>query len=127
MDRHRIHIVDTLSERLQQELVHAGDLLKRTQHAEQIVQVGEETLEQQVAALEEITLDLEKGLKVAIKTRQEVIDDAEEKLQSIRADISTKAEDEIDSIPSKLTARMDKESQTSTNSKVTTCSMLKKL
>jgi chromosome segregation ATPase len=106
-------VADTLSECLQQELVHAGDLLKGSQHAQRTVHVGEETLKQQVPTLEDITLHLKEGLEVAFKARQEVIDEAEEKLQSIRADLSTKAEDAIESVRSKLTARLDEEIQTS--------------
>jgi cell division protein ZapA len=108
---------EILTERLQQELVQTRDLLNTTQRALGTAQEGEEMFKQQVAALEEMNLDLEEGLDVAIKARQEVIDEAERELQSIRAELSTKAEEDIESVRSKLTARLDEEIQTSSKFK----------
>ena len=108
---------EILTERLQEELVQTRDLVNITQHAQRIAQKSEEMLKEQVAALKEMNLDLEQGLEVAIKARQEAIDEAEDKLQSIRAELSTKAEEEIESVRSKLTARLDEEIQTSSKYK----------
>jgi chromosome segregation ATPase len=108
---------ETLTERLQEELVQTRDLLNTTQHAQRTAQEGEEMLKQQAAALEKMNLELEEGLEVAVKARQEAIDEAEENLQSIRAELSTKAEEEIASVRSKLTARLDEEIQTSSKYK----------
>jgi chromosome segregation ATPase len=108
---------ENLTERLQEELVQTRDLLNTTQHAQRTAQEGEEMCKQQVAALEEMNLDLEEGLEVAIKERQEAMDNAKEKLQNIREELSTKAEEEIESVRFKLTARLDEEIQTSSKYK----------
>jgi chromosome segregation ATPase len=99
---------ENLTDRLQEELKQIGEILSTTQSSLKTSQDDQALMKEGFAHAEHMLFELEQEVETEKKARK----GAEEQLESARADIS-KTQQKLNTLKTKLTARIEEETQTS--------------